>query len=618
MDAVTISLYKLELELSSEDCMRFFTILLTGCIGGPEMKGDEPTVGDSGAAQSDAEYEGDEAGECSDGADNDRDGDFDCDDEGCEGSPDCTDEPSSEPGNEPSNDPSSEPASEASSEPSSDPSSEPSIEDTAADSIFGCSSSGTETKTASDLHMILGSAYSNTAGTEQGSLLGWDMVMCDIDADGYDDLITTSPYYASNLGRARIFYGPGDSISMNTSASDFDVAIYALGPSIASGVLLGTKVSCGDIDGDGDKDLILSSGELASADMGLYVFENNGPSQRLTVDTHVMDADIIVTMDAGASSGSFWPQFWVADVDADNSEELLFFFNDNSNYNAENANNALTNGDNKIWALDLDGQSGSVSAAAVVGVRLNADGADAITDIQLLDDADGDGLADLFVGQGFLHDGSTQPGKLSYLSGYPLSNSTVGAIEAGGLEGSGAERFGQSVATGDFDGDGALEFFVGAPGADNGSGALYYYNRLPSSLNGSVAASILDDARFSGSTSNTYLGLGWEVMSVGDVDGDGADELLVSNYNRWSSPDGDVRLLSGACLTQPGVTLDDATMLKLTSSNGGSDFGNAIAHGDIDGDGMVDIAIGAFGLRDAVSSLSNPEGAVYLYLSSMH
>ena len=35
-------------------------------------------------------YEGDELGECTDRADNDRDGLFDCDDPGCEGSPDCT------------------------------------------------------------------------------------------------------------------------------------------------------------------------------------------------------------------------------------------------------------------------------------------------------------------------------------------------------------------------------------------------------------------------------------------------------------------------------------------------------------------------------------------------
>jgi len=35
-------------------------------------------------------FEGDNPGECSDGADNDRDGLFDCDDDGCAGSPDCS------------------------------------------------------------------------------------------------------------------------------------------------------------------------------------------------------------------------------------------------------------------------------------------------------------------------------------------------------------------------------------------------------------------------------------------------------------------------------------------------------------------------------------------------
>lgn len=36
-----------------------------------------------------APIEGDDAGECRDGADNDQDGAFDCDDDGCAGSPDC-------------------------------------------------------------------------------------------------------------------------------------------------------------------------------------------------------------------------------------------------------------------------------------------------------------------------------------------------------------------------------------------------------------------------------------------------------------------------------------------------------------------------------------------------
>lgn len=41
------------------------------------------------AAFAQDDYEGDGPGECTDKADNDRDGKFDCDDDGCAGSPDC-------------------------------------------------------------------------------------------------------------------------------------------------------------------------------------------------------------------------------------------------------------------------------------------------------------------------------------------------------------------------------------------------------------------------------------------------------------------------------------------------------------------------------------------------
>ena len=43
------------------------------------------------------DYEGDAAGECTDGADNDRDGTFDCDDDGCSGSPDCAGDDTGDP-----------------------------------------------------------------------------------------------------------------------------------------------------------------------------------------------------------------------------------------------------------------------------------------------------------------------------------------------------------------------------------------------------------------------------------------------------------------------------------------------------------------------------------------
>ena len=56
-------------------------LLMTGCLGGDDDSDTEIVL-----------YEGDEPGECSDGADNDKDGLFDCDDDQCAGSPACKDD----------------------------------------------------------------------------------------------------------------------------------------------------------------------------------------------------------------------------------------------------------------------------------------------------------------------------------------------------------------------------------------------------------------------------------------------------------------------------------------------------------------------------------------------
>ena len=79
-------------------------------------------------------YEGDAEGECGDDADNDQDGLFDCEDDGCIGSDACIEdtavptEPATEPATEPSTEPSSEPATEPATEPSTEPATEPSTE----------------------------------------------------------------------------------------------------------------------------------------------------------------------------------------------------------------------------------------------------------------------------------------------------------------------------------------------------------------------------------------------------------------------------------------------------------------------------------------------------------
>ena len=66
-------------------------LLLSGCIGDDNTATDDDTdIDDTPIDTSNPDlFEGDEAGECTDGADNDQDGLFDCNDPNCSGSPDC-------------------------------------------------------------------------------------------------------------------------------------------------------------------------------------------------------------------------------------------------------------------------------------------------------------------------------------------------------------------------------------------------------------------------------------------------------------------------------------------------------------------------------------------------
>jgi hypothetical protein len=57
-----------------------------GCTG----SGGSPDTDEPNETSPDTRYEGSVAGDCSDGADNDQDGLFDCNDDGCSGSPECS------------------------------------------------------------------------------------------------------------------------------------------------------------------------------------------------------------------------------------------------------------------------------------------------------------------------------------------------------------------------------------------------------------------------------------------------------------------------------------------------------------------------------------------------
>ena len=224
-------------------------------------------------------------------------------------------------------------------------------------------------------------------------------------------------------------------------------------------------------------------------------------------------------------------------------------------------------------------------------------------------DLDGDGVNDLAVGAPRDDQGSrtinSNRGAVWIL--FLRSDGTVKAerkIASGDVELSDRDVFGSSVASlGDFDGDGIEDMIVGAPGDGPGSSGAAWILLL--NTDGSVRRSQKiseDGGGFSGRL-QPFDNFGESVAAIGDLNGDGVTDVAVGaprDGNAEAEDRGAVWIL---------FLRRDLTVLhhqKITSSEGGlsissldgDHFGWSLANlGDLDGDGIVDLAAGARGDR---------------------
>ena len=156
-----------------------------------------------------------------------------------------------------------------------------------------------------------------------------------------------------------------------------------------------------------------------------------------------------------------------------------------------------------------------------------------------------------------------------------------------------ANRFGHALASaGDVDGDGVPDVAVGAPGF------LGVLGGSPSFTPGRVHV-------YSGRTAQPLLILdeqggsddefGWSVCGAGDVDGDGRGDVLVGAPGHlWHLVNGST---PGWAYLMSGV--DGSVIHAWTGTRPGERFGISVAStGDLDGDGVADVAIGATGHGD--------------------
>jgi len=192
-------------------------------------------------------------------------------------------------------------------------------------------------------------------------------------------------------------------------------------------------------------------------------------------------------------------------------------------------------------------------------------------------DVNGDGYDDLLVGAPDWDNGHANAGKAFLFLGSP---SGLQSTPSWALEGMQAgERFGQSVAAaGDVNNDGYADILVGCPGygAEAGRAVLY--------LGSYGGVSLLPYWTLPGA----FLGMqfGYAVAGVGDLDGDGYDDVAIG------APGQD----QGRAYVYRGTASGLEFMQTLADPAGvtGARFGASIVRvGDLDGDSLSDLAVGA-------------------------
>ncbi|MGB7601904.1 MAG: FG-GAP-like repeat-containing protein [Candidatus Sulfotelmatobacter sp.] len=428
--------------------------------------------------------------------------------------------------------------------------------------------------------------FQSSVTYNSGGLYAFGVAVADVNGDGHPDLVVSN--YC--LSTSNCTYGTVD-VLLGNGDGTFQSAV-----SYNSGGYYSRSVTVADLNGDGKPDLIVISqcNNNNNCDFGsVGVLLGNGDGTFQAASSYSTDEQSAYSVAAADVNGDGKLDVIVGDQcdyssDCGNGVVAVLLGNGDgtlqmpSTYNSGGMSTSSVlvkdvNGDGKPDILATNGCADNSCSSGSVGVLLgNGDGTfqapisynpgGSGSFSMAMADVNGDGKLDLLVANTCLNNSNCNNGIVGVLFG----NGDGTFLPAVAYGAGGSDTF--SVALADINGDGKLDLLVANACNTN------------SCNNGSVGVLLGNgDGTFQAATAYSSAGLYADAIAVGDINGDGKPDLVVTNEcNGNNCTNGTVAILLGN---------GDGTFQAAVSYNSGGLTATSVALADVNGDGKLDLLL---------------------------